>query len=75
MLKKSLKSAVGVSIGITLGGCIIPRILFSDLYNNTFPPIWEHALTYLIQGYLVSFLVSLLINWIESKKEKFETKR
>lgn len=35
MIKKSLKSAIGISIGITIGGCIFPRIFFDNLYNDT----------------------------------------
>jgi len=68
MIKKSLKSAIGVSLGVTIGGCVLPRIFFSNLYNNTWPPIWQQAILYFIAGYAVSFLVYLIINWIKSKK-------
>ncbi len=67
MLKRALKFAIGPSIGITLGGVIIPRIMFSKLYNETYPPILVQAGLYLAVGYIVSFLVSLFIEWVKSK--------
>jgi hypothetical protein len=68
MIKKSLKSAIGVSIGVTIGGCVLPRIFFSNLHNDTWPPIWQQAVLYFVIGYVASFLVYLVINWIKSKK-------
>jgi len=69
MLNRALKFAMGPSIGITLGGIIIPRIMFSNLYNKTYPPILLHAGLYFAAAYAVSFLVFLLIEWIKSKVE------
>lgn len=69
MLKRALKFAIGPSVGITLGGIIIPRIIFPNLYNETYPPILFQACFYFVVGYIVSFLVSLLIEWIKSKAE------
>lgn len=71
MLKRALKFAIGPSIGVTIGGIIIPRIIFSNLYNATYPPIIVHAGLYFISGYIVSFLVFLLIEWV---KLKFDSK-
>lgn len=67
MIKKALKSAIGVSIGTTIGGVILPRILFSELYNNTYPPILEQVLLYFVISYGACFLVQLLIEWIKKK--------
>lgn len=69
MLKRALKFAIGPSVGITIGGIIIPRIMFSNLYNETYPSIPVQACLYFVVGYAVSFLVSLLIEWVESKME------
>jgi len=30
MIRKALKSAIGVSMGVTIGGVVLPRILFSE---------------------------------------------
>ncbi|TGE37353.1 hypothetical protein E4K67_16065 [Desulfosporosinus fructosivorans] len=67
MLKRALKFAIGPSIGITIGGIIIPRIMFSSLYNETYPSIPLHASLYFVVGYILSFLVFLLIEWVKSK--------
>ena len=67
MLKRALKFAIGPSVGITLGGVIIPRIMFPNLYNETYPPILLQAGLYFAVGYIVSFLVSMFIEWIKSK--------
>ena len=70
MIKKSLKSAVGTSIGVALGGCILPRLFFPNLYNSTFPLIWKQAILYLIVGYVASFVVLFIINWVQAKLQK-----
>lgn len=67
MLKRALKFAIGPSLGITIGSIIIPRIMFSNLYNETYPPILEQVGLYFVVGYIVSFLVFLLIEWIKLK--------
>ena len=68
MINRSLKAAIGVSVGITIGGIIIPRLfLFPELYNETFPSIIVHSMMYFIGSYIVSFLFFLLIEWIKSK--------
>lgn len=67
MIKKSLKSAIGIGIGTTLGGCILPRLLLSGAYNDTWPPIWKQAILYFVISYPVAFLVFLLIEWVKSK--------
>jgi hypothetical protein len=56
-----------VSIGTTIGGCILPRIFFNNLYNDSWPPIWQQVILYLTAGYVASFLVYLVINWIKIK--------
>lgn len=67
MVKKSLKQAIWVGVGVSIGGCILPRLLFKELYNNTWPPIWQDAILYFIGGYVGSFLIFLIINWFKSK--------
>lgn len=69
MIKRALKLAIGPSLGITLGGIIIPRMMYPSRYNETYPPILLHVILYLFVGYMVSFLVCLLIEWIKSKTE------
>lgn len=69
MFRRALKFAIGPSVGITIGGVIIPRIMFSNLYNETYPPIFVQAGLYFVVGYIVSFLVSLLIEWMKLKLE------
>jgi hypothetical protein len=68
MLKKALKFAIGPSVGVTIGLIIIPRIMFSNLYNET--NIFVQASLCFIVGYIVSFLVFLLIEWIKLKVKK-----
>lgn len=67
MFKGSLKFAIGPSLGIALGGVIIPRLMKPYLYNETYPPILVHATMYLIGGYIVSVLVFMIIGWTKSK--------
>jgi len=67
-VKKALKSAIGVGIGLTIGGVIIPRLwLFPNLYNETYPPIFLHILEYFVMSYIVSFVGFWLIDWAKSK--------
>lgn len=39
----SLKGAVGIAVGTTIGCCIFPRLLFKDIYPKTWSPIWKQA--------------------------------
>lgn len=70
MLRKALKSAIGVAIGITIGGCALPRICFPNLYNETWPPLWKQIISYFVVGYVTAFLVFLIINWVLSKRKR-----
>ncbi len=63
MIKKSLKSAIGVSIGLTFGGYVLPRFL----NENYLPFSMKQVIVYLLFSYSIAFLVSLLINIIKSK--------
>lgn len=69
MIKKALKSAVGISIGIVIGGVIIPRLFTNkNLYNDTYPSILVHSIMYFVVSYIACFLMSLLFEWIQSNK-------
>ncbi|KXL52802.1 hypothetical protein CLNEO_18240 [Anaerotignum neopropionicum] len=70
MIRKSLKSAIGISIGVAIGKCILPRLIFTELYNDTYPPIWKQAILSLVVGYITAFLVVLFFNWIKSLSSK-----
>lgn len=68
MIKKALKSSVVISIGITIGGVIIPRVFtFKNLYNDTYPSILVHSMKYFVGSYMVCFLFFILLEWIKSK--------
>jgi len=71
MIKEALKRAAGMGIGVALGGCILPRLLYPHMYNNTYPPIWQQAILYFAVGYIVSFAVYLLIAWLKAKYRKY----
>lgn len=67
MMKKTAKQAVGVGIGCTLGGTVLPRLLLAQNYNSTWPPLWQHAIIGFVACYGASFAVFLLINWVKAK--------
>lgn len=70
MIKKSLIQAISLSAGITAGGVLIPRLLYPNNYNMTYPPLWAHALGYFLMGCGACFAIYLLINlFIARKKE------
>lgn len=71
IVKSSLKIALGVSIGTTIGGAIIPRLwLYPNLYNDTYPPLGVYFVFYFVASVIICFPVSLLINWIIVKIKK-----
>lgn len=67
MVKEALKSAFGPSLGVTLGGQIIPRIIYSERYNETYPTLFKNVAFVFIILYSVCFLVSLLTLWLKEK--------
>ena len=66
MIKRAFIFAIGPSIGLVVGNVFF-RIRFPELYNETWPSILSQALLYLVTGYIVSFLIALLIEWIKTK--------
>ncbi|MDD3242325.1 MAG: hypothetical protein PHD32_01220 [Eubacteriales bacterium] len=70
ILIASLKSAAGIAVGTTIGGCLLPRLFFGNLCNETWPPIWKQAVIYFLVGYLAAFLVFFLINLIKTKAHR-----
>lgn len=68
MTKKALKSAIWVGIAITISG-VLPRLLSPQLYNDTYPPILIQALIHFVAGFVVCFLVYLLIENVKSKSK------
>ncbi len=69
MVKRALKSAIGVSLGVAIGGTVLPRLLRPWFYNNTYPPLWIHALLNFSFAYAACFLIYLFAEWIKSKRK------
>lgn len=47
-------------------GVVIPRKVFDNLYNSTYPSIFEQSILYFFITYIVSFLTYMLIDWMKS---------
>jgi hypothetical protein len=58
ILRHALRQGVAIAIGVTLGGVLIPRLLFPERYIAM--PLWEQTLIYLIVSFLVGAAVTLL---------------
>lgn len=67
MIKKSLQSAIGVSIGIMIGKYVLHRAVPGNSYNDIYPANWQEIILYFVAVYTATFLVYLLGNWIKSK--------
>lgn len=72
VIKRALKSAIGPSIGVVIGGTVLPRTVFPHRYNDTYPPLLAHAGLSLAVMYAVCFLVCLFIEWV---KPSFQSNR
>lgn len=70
MVQKALKSAFAVSLGVAIGGTVLPRLLYPLLYNDTYPPLWVHALLNFGAAYLTCFLIDVFTEWIKSKRKE-----
>ena len=70
MIKQSLKFAIWPSLGVMVGGVIIPRFTRPQLYNETYPTIFIQVAIYLGVGYIVCFLTYLFCEWIKVKVRK-----
>ncbi len=68
MVWQALKQAVWISLGVTIGGVLLPRLLSSQLYNDSYPPLALHMLLYFVAGYAVCFLTTWLILFVRSKR-------
>ena len=67
MIRKALLIAVGSGAGVTIGGTILPRLLYPHLYNASYPSMWLQATISFAAAFTGGFLVGLLILWIISK--------
>ena len=67
MIRQALKRAFGVSLGVTIGGVLLPRLLWTWRYNATFPPLALHVLLYFVGSFVVCFLVTWLVLFLKSK--------
>ena len=70
MMKKAAKQAIGVAIGCTLGGAVLPRLLMPQIYNGTWPPLLQYTITSFLVCYAGSFAVFLLIGWLSEKRSR-----
>ncbi len=68
MVRQALKQAIWISLGVTIGGVMLPRLLNKQLYNDSYPPLALHMLLYFIAGYVVCFLTSWFILYLRSKR-------
>lgn len=62
--KKAVKLAFWIAVGTAIGGVLLPRLLFSENFNSTYPPLLLHLLMYAGVGFAASFLVQMLIDGI-----------
>ncbi|WP_296971353.1 MULTISPECIES: hypothetical protein [Tepidanaerobacter] len=68
-VKTSIEICYRTKLRNNFGSVIIPRIIFPHLYNETYPPILLQAGLNFVVIYIVSSLVSLLIEWIKSRAQ------
>lgn len=68
LVGQALKQAIWVSLGVTIGGVLLPRLLNNQLYNDSYPPLALHMLLYLIAGYAICFITTWLILFLRSKR-------
>lgn len=67
MIKKSLISSIGVSIGIMIGKYLLPKIFSTNSYNDIYSLNWKQFPFDFVIAYVTTFLVYLALNWIKSK--------
>ena len=70
MIKRALKSAIGVSVGVMISNIIITRFLLHELYNSTNPSVGFQVLQCLLIGYITGFLIFFVIELIKSKARR-----
>ena len=72
MLKRALYLAIGTAVGVTIGRTILSRMIFPELYNATYPPLWQDALLTFAVGFVGAFVVAMLIEWVRAKLQPKE---
>ena len=66
-IKTNLESALGVGLGITLGGVIIPHYVTPPLFFVVFPPLVPQALLYFAVTCCGSFFMFCFFDWMKSR--------
>ena len=70
MLKKIITLAIFIGFCSTLGGSVLPRLLFPGMFGPSYPPIWLHALVNFAVSGLVAFAVLALVELVRKMKRK-----
>ncbi len=66
MLSKALHQAFGVSVGVTIGGVLLPRLLNAEGYDLSYPPLMLHLPMYFAASFVVCFITAWLILFLKS---------
>ncbi len=66
MLSKALNQAFSVSVGLTIGGVLLPRLLGEWGYNISYPPLALHLPMYFAASYIVCFITAWPILFLKS---------
>ena len=74
-IKTNLESALGVGLGITLGGVIVPHYAAPPLFFVASPPLVPQALLYFAVTCCGSFLLFCLSDWMKSRFGKWYPKK
>lgn len=67
MVKKVFKQALWMSLGVTIGGVLLPRLLNGWRYNDSYPPLALHILVCFFAGCIVCFLTAWLMLFLKSR--------
>ena len=70
---RAIKNAFGVSVGVTIGGTLLPRLLHPENYESA-PPLFEHLWQNFSVVFVVIFAIWVLVyivqDWINEKNQK-----
>ena len=73
IVAKAIKNAFGVSVGVTVGGTLLPRLLHPENYENApelLDHLWQNFSVVFVVIFAIWVFVYIVQDWLNDRNRK-----